>query len=240
MKKPHLLAAITASVLVLNACDSKKAGGKSPEKAAAAQQDTPILPVKKGDVWRYDVHLEIPADVTSPGAAEVNETHRRTRTYLGKVSPAAGLPEVDCFEVIAPNTPTEREFVDISDDRILMRGSMIMLPETTRPMWLDRPVPFVVAGMKAGTELPELESASGGFSKRKTQVVARENVTVPAGNFPSIRILMTGKDGDFELRRTTWFSPGIGIVREEKTRYRKDKLLFHETQQLVETLPKRP
>lgn len=235
MRKPLTLIALTATALFLNSCDrAKKAEAETPGKSTLAQQDSPLLPVKKGDSWRYDVHLEIPADVTSPGAAEVDTSHQRVRNYLGKISPASGLPEVDCFEIIAPNSPVEREFVEIFDDRILMRGSMIMRPETTKPMWLDRAVPFVIAGMKAGTQLPEVEAVGGGLS-RKTHIVAREDVTVPAGTFPAVRILMTGKDGEFELRRTTWFSPGVGIVREEKTRYLKDKLIFRETQQLTKT-----
>ena len=45
---------------------------------------------------------------------------------------------------------------------------------------------------------------------------------------------MTCTDGDLELRRTVWFAPGPGIVREEKSRYRLDKLIFRETQELVE------
>jgi hypothetical protein len=188
--------------------------------------------VSKGDSWIYEVHLEIPENVTSPGAAEVDQNHQRTRTYLGKITPAAGLPEVDCFEIVVPHSPTEREFVEIRDDRILMRGSMIMRPETTRPMWLDHPVPFVVAGMKAGTESPEIQVPGGSLS-RKTQVIGREDVSVPAGAFPCIRLLMSGTDGDLELRRTIWFSPGTGIVREEKTRYRLGKVIFRETQELA-------
>lgn len=229
MKTLGLLAIAVSAALLLDACDS-------PEKTAApapAQTEIPILPVTQGDAWIYDVRLQIPAGVTSPGAAEVDASHQRTRTYLGKVSPAGGLPEVDCFEVVVPGAPAEREFVEISEDKILMRGSMIMRPETTRPMWLDHPVPFVVAGMKAGTESPQIH-ATGGSLSRKMQVVGRESVTVPAGKFPSIRLLMTGTDGELELRRTIWFAPGSGIVREEKTRYRKGKLIFRETQQLAE------
>lgn len=240
MKTPCFFPSLILSAFLLSACDSdKKTAAKEPRQKTAGHEDIPILPVKKGDFWRYDVRLEIPADVTTPGAAEVDTSHQRTRTYLGKVSAAQGLPEVDCFEVIAPNSPAEREFVEISDDRILMRGSMIMRPETTKPMWLDRGIPFVIAGMKPGTELPEFAAVGGGLS-RKTQIVAREDVTVPAGTFPCIRILMTGKDGEFELRRTTWFSPGTGVIREEKTRYLKEKLIFHETQQLLEASLKHP
>jgi hypothetical protein len=107
--------------------------------------------------------------------------------------------------------------------------------ETAHPLWLDPPVPFVIAGMRPGTELPEIKDAQGAVT-RKTQVIAREDVTVPAGKFASIRILTTGTDGDMELRLTRWFSPGNGIIREEKTRYRKEKLIFRETQELKEIL----
>ena len=221
-----------AAALCLISCDSAKKPAAAAAAPEAARPDVPLLPVSKGDVWIYNVHLQIPENTTSPGAAEVDETHLRTRTYLGKIAPAEGLPAVDCFEVIVPASPAEREFVEIHDDRILMRGSMIMRPETTRPMWLDHPVPFVIAGMKAGTESPEIQ-AGGGLS-RKTQVIAREDVTVPAGKFPAIRLLMSGTDGDLELRRTIWFSPGTGIVREERTRYRFGKVIFRETHELKE------
>lgn len=220
---------------MLSACNpNSKSASKSSAEKTAAQKDTPILAVKKGDKWRYEVKLDIPADVSSPGAAGVDTSYERIRIYLGKISPAKGLPEVDCFEVSAPNSPTEREFVDISEDRILMRGSMIMRPETTKPMWLERAIPFVIAGMKPGTELPEFQTL-GGELKRKTEVVARETIVVPAGSYPCIRMLTIGMDGQFELRRTIWFSPGNGIIREEKTRYLRDKLIYHENQQLVET-----
>lgn len=225
-----LIPALMALSLV--SCDRSKEPAAALEAKVPTRSDVPLLPVSKGDVWIYKVHLEIPENVTSPGAAEVDQNHQRTRTYLGKISPVAGLPEVDCFEVVVPQSPVEREFVDIHDDRILMRGSMIMRPETTRPMWLDHPVPFVVAGMKAGTESPEIQVPGGGLS-RKTRVIGREDVTVPAGTFPSIRLLISGSDGDLELRRTIWFSPGTGIVREEKTRYRLGKVIFRETQELA-------
>ncbi len=48
-------------------------------------------------------------------------------------------------------------------------------------------------------------------------------------------MLMTGNDGQFEVRRTTWFSPHIGIVKEEKTRYVGETLIFRETTELQET-----
>lgn len=225
MRFPALIAVLCAA-FPLAAC---KRTVIPPPVAQSA--DIPLLPVQPGDTWIYDVHLNIPQDVTSPGAAEVDENLQRTRTYLGKISPADGLPAVDCFEVTVPGSPTEREFVDILEDRILLRGSIILRPETTQPLWFAHPIPFVVAGMKPGTVSPEIATADGALT-RTTQVVAREPVTVPAGTFASIRLLMTGTDGNIELRRTIWFAPGTGIVQEEKTRFRNGKLLFRETQQL--------
>lgn len=225
MKFPALVA-IFCAAFSLAACQR----GETPS-SVAPNPDIPLLPVKTGDIWIYDVHLNIPADVTSPGAAEVDENFQRTRTYLGKIAAADGLPAVDCFEVTVPGSPTEREFVDILDDRILLRGSLILRPETTQPLWFAHPIPFVVAGMKPGTVSPEIAVADAALN-RKTEVVARESITVPAGRFNTIRLLMTGTDGNIELRRTLWFAPGTGIVREEKTRYQNGKLLFTETQQL--------
>jgi hypothetical protein len=231
MNRTAILAATVA--LACSACEDRHPPSPVPPSTdeALRSSDMPLLPVTPGDRWTYQTKLTIPAGVTSPGAAEVNTSHERIRSYLGKQSAAAGLPAVDCFEVTAPGAPAEREFVEIHDDRILMRGSLILRPETTKPMWLADPVPFVVAGMKAGTAMPGYSTGDGALSRR-TEVIAREDSTVPAGAFPCIRLLTTGRDGDLELRRTIWFSPKTGIVREEKIRYRGDKLIFRETQEL--------
>lgn len=236
MKTPAFALSSLLLAFGLCQCGEKQEASSDPSAAreeAYRQADIPILPVKAGDAWIYEVRLEIPADVTSPGAAAVDTRHRRTRTYLGKVSPAVGLPETDCFEVTVPGSASEREFVDILEDRILMRGSLILRPETTQPMWLGTPVPFVFAGMKPGTAIPEFKTSDGSLS-RKTQIIVREEVSTPAGAFRCIRLLTTGSDGDLELRRTVWFSPGNGIIKEEKTRYRRDKLIYREVQELVE------
>ena len=244
MKRTTLLILPVAAALGLAACNrsgvtEREADPDSVEENAARQNDIPLLPLGEGDEWEYAASIEIPAGVTSRGAAAVNTSFTRIRRYLGKVKPAGDLPETDCFEVSVPGSPDEREFVEIHDDRILLRGSLLMRPETTRPLWYDHPIPFVEAGMRPGTEAPGV-SAAGGAMVRRLQVIAREPVTVPAGEFDSIRLLMTGTDGEMELRRTIWFAPGVGIVKEEKTRYRADRLLFREQQQLTRTTVGKP
>lgn len=210
---------------------SEKAPSQAEQDFKAA--DMPILPLNTGDWWKYKVSVEVSQEITSGGAAPGDIEHVKRRVYLGKISPGEGLPEVDAFDVVAPGQAVERELVEIYDDRIMMRGTA--RPESGgKPMWLETAIPFVFAGMRPGIEMKPL-SIYEGANQRIMKVVARESVEVPAGTFPCIRLLMTGNDGELELRRTTWFAPGIGIVKEEKTRYAGEKLLFRETSSLLET-----
>jgi hypothetical protein len=199
-----------------------------------ADQDTPILPVNKGDTWTYKVRVEIPAGITSEASAAVDLEYEMHRVYLGKMKIGEREPEVDVFEVRKGSEPVEHELVEIFEDRILMRGTLLPEKADSKPLWLDPAVPFVIAGMRPGQALPPF-SILQGASNRSIKVVARETVEVPAGKYPAIRILMTGNDEQFEIRRTTWFAPAIGIVKEEKLRFLGDKLLFRETSELKST-----
>lgn len=227
--------AVIACLLPLLSCDNEKPVAVNPSDAAdkvLKAADTPILPLRVGDSWRYKVKVEVPPGVTSEGAAAVEIEQDKTRVFKGKVFVAEGLPEVDAFDVTVAGQPVERELVEIHDDRILMRGSTQPEVPGAEPLWLDPPVPFVTAGLRAGQTLASL-GVQEGARKRGLKVVAREKVTVPAGEYDAIRLLMTGNDGQFEVRRTTWFVPRVGIVKEEKARYAKDTLLFRETTELT-------
>jgi hypothetical protein len=229
---------IAGCSLLLPACD-KGAEEKSKVEATAAdkdfrESDMPILPVKKGDYWKYNVHVEVPAGITSEGAAAVDFDTEKTRTYLGKIDLSGGRPPTDAFDVVVPGQAVERELVEIHDDKVMMRGSVQPEMPDAKVRWLDPAIPFVIAGMRAGQEMRSFTIADGA-TKRGMKVIARESVKVPAGEYPSIRMLMTGNDGQIEIRRTTWFSPGIGIVKEEKTRYAGEKLLLREKTELLET-----
>lgn len=212
----------------------------SPTSVLAAEltkKDTPILPLKKGDSWAYSVRVNIPEGVTSPGSAAVDLNQEMERVYVGKMKIADKYPEVDIFEVTRPGAPVERELVDIYENRIMLRGSAIIAAGESgedQIQWFETPVVFAFAGMRPGQETMKIRVQEG-MRERGIQVVAREDISVPAGDFPSIRLLMTGKDGGFLLRKTIWFAPGKGIVKEEKVRYAGDKLLFRETTELVST-----
>ncbi|MGJ8645141.1 MAG: hypothetical protein ACSHX9_17195 [Luteolibacter sp.] len=231
---------LATSIGMLTSCDKILDKEEAKQEAEVesfdelTKADTPILPVKQGDYWKYQIRVEIPAGITSPGASAVETELEKVRTYIGKVSPGDDLPEVDAFDVTVPGEALEREFVEISEKLILMRGTGHPEVLDSKVMWLDPPVPFVFAGMRAGNKMADL-SIHDGVQNRGLRVIAREEVETPIGKFTAIRLLMTGNDGKFELRRTTWFVPQVGIVKEEKTRYGEDKLIFRETTLLFET-----
>jgi hypothetical protein len=41
-----------------------------------------------------------------------------------------------------------------------------------------------------------------------------EDVTVPAGRYKAVRVETEGKTGKFTVNSTTWYAPGVGIVKE--------------------------
>lgn len=72
-------------------------------------------------------------------------------------------------------------------------------------------------------------------SPRSCRVIGREEIEVTAGKFQAIRLLMGATEGMIETRRLMWFSPGVGIVREERVRYAQGRIILRETHVLVET-----
>jgi hypothetical protein len=222
---------------LLFSCEKKQAPVE--ENASKVQfnlreADIPIFPLRTGDWWKYQVTVEVPKGLTEKDAKETRTEFEKMRAYLGKISPKEGRPEVDTFEIAISGKAIERELVEIYEDRVMMRGSVRLEESGEKLQWLEKAIPFVVAGMRPGVEMRPL-SIHDGASTRVTKVIARETIEVPAGKFLCIRLLMTGNDGEVEIRRTTWFSPGIGIVKEEKLRYAAGHLLLSEITNLIET-----
>jgi hypothetical protein len=221
---------------LLVGCDSKTPAPVE-AKTYAAAADTPILRISAGDFWKYQVRVEIPAGVTGREAAAVDVTHSRVRTYLGRVPFVAGEPEAECFEVTTPGSATTREFVTIWDDRIELLGEMLMKSQESRPIVFPKPILFIRAGLRAGDtiEMPALTfEGSGMVAPRSCRVIGREEIDVPAGKFQAVRLLMGSIDGMIETRRLLWFSPGVGIVREERVRYAGGRIIVRETHVLAD------
>ncbi len=239
-KRPlHL---IPLCLIFIPACEEKKTAEEEPPfisnvTKSITNTDIPILPVTKGDKWVYSIQTEIPAGVTSANSAAVDVETRMDREYIGKIRIPGKEPEVDAFEVKSPGQPVQRELVEIYDNRVMMRGSMLPDDPEGKVSWLEPAVVFVFAGMRPGQESANI-SIFEGTRNRAIQVVARESVTVPAGEFDTIRLLMTGNDDEVTIRKTTWFAPKVGIVKEETVRYVDDNLIYRSTTELLEKTSK--
>ena len=211
---------------------------KEAGNAELIKSDTPILPVSEGDTWYYTVTLQVPENAQAKGSPLISQSFERKRTYIGKVKPSGDRAATDCFEIEATGSPVEREFVEIDEVSIKMRGSEIVGVKEALPLWMEPAVLLVRAGVMTGERLPPIEindPRTGNKIARDIQIVGRETVKVAGREFTTIRILMSGKDGKenpIELRRTIWFAPHYGIVKEEKSRYVDDGLLMKETIEL--------
>lgn len=235
--------ALAVVLLALFSCDKSKEKSKEKSTPAASvgivndelrKADMPILSLKVGDFWKYRVAVDVSPGITKADAPATSLQLVKTRTFRGKVQVSEKHPEAEAFDVEVTGQSLERELVEIYEDRIMMRGTIRPNEIDAKPLWLEPAVPFVFAGLRPGQELTRL-GVMGGASKRVTKVVAREKVTVPAGDFNAIRLLITGNDGQFELHKTIWFVPKVGIVKEEKIRYSDGLLIFRETTELTET-----
>jgi hypothetical protein len=239
MKVLPLLVLVPIAAVI--GCKPAEKPATPPASVATDGLDVPILEVNPGDAWKYRVQIEIPAGVTAPDAQAVTSTHERVRTYLGKVPISKDAEPVDCFEVTSPGSPADREFVNIQPDRIELVGELKMKGDDSRPIVFPAPIVFVKAGLQAGDtlEIPAMAIGEGHTPRqRSAAVIGREECDVPAGKFPTVRLVMGGMDGDIETRRTLWFSPGKGIVKEERVRYAAGKVVVKEIHELTEFVGK--
>lgn len=209
------------------------------ESAAASYQsvEIPILTLNRGDFWLYDVKLQIAESKDDDVVLVDKEKFTRKRIYLGKVKPPGDYPETDCFEIEASGIAVEREYVEVLEDRILMRGAEVVGTKTI-PYWLEPGCILVKAGVLPGESLPPItiKDPNSDFEvSRGLQIIGRETLTLAGREFSTIRILMTGEDGKgggLQMRRTIWFAPKYGIVKEEKNRYVNDRLMLKELVEL--------
>lgn len=228
---------VLVPIVAVIGCKPADETGAAPASLAAEGLDIPILEVKAGDAWKYRVQVDVPAGVTAPDSQAVSSTHERVRTYLGKLPISKDAEPVDCFEVTAPGAPRDREFVNIEPDRIELVGELKMKDDDSRPIVFPAPILFIKAGLQAGDTLEIPAMTVGGSSiprQRSAAVIGREECEVPAGKFQTVRLVMGGMDGGIETRRTLWFSPGKGIVKEERVRYAEGKVVVKEVHELVE------
>ena len=190
-----------------------------------------ILPVEKGDIWRYRVESVLKR---ADGGDETRVVER-VRKYLGVTGETEAGEPLESFEIIDDGVPVERELVRILPDQILACGSLSLQQPGAKPIVFANPVPFVSKGLQGGEDLPSIRFGGGGDVEvvRKIRVIGPEDIEVKAGRFQTIKLLFTGQDGALGIRRTVWFAEGVGIIREEKERFTSAGVLARESHELL-------
>lgn len=214
-------------------CKKAAVAPSSPAPKEQATKDIPVLEILPGQSWTYRVMVENPKHPQTGQA--VSGSFERIRRFLGPMDPGNGQPLADCFEVTAEDTKTLREFVKITPEEVAIVGQASVDARGIQSdlIWLSSPILFFKAGLFAGDVMPLAVLNKDKNLWRAVRVIGREKITVPAGEFDTVRLQMIGKDGPITLRRTYWFAPGTGLIRESKVQEKDNKPIFTETEELV-------
>jgi hypothetical protein len=167
--------------------------------AAVSVRADQILPTVEGTSWEYD------STETLTGAAPVRSvvTVRAGKQLLdGK--------EVVKFETLSGNIVSKTELVSVDGNGITCLARSGKDGKLTK---LNPPEPIIAAPLKVGAAW-ELESEVSGIKMRQHfTVVAKEGVTVPAGNFQAFH-LQCEDSSLLSIKLDRWFVPGTGLVKE--------------------------
>ncbi len=221
-----------------SSCKEKPAAAAAPPPPAAdslAASDVPVLKISPGQEWKYRVTIENPKhpETGKPASA----SFERVRRFMGPIDPGNGHAPTDCFEVSAEGAKTIREFVKITPEEVALVGQATVDSAGVQGelIWFSEPIAFFKAGLIAGDSLPLTVLNKEKNLWRVIRVIGREKVRAGEKEYEAVRLQMLGKDDAIVLRRTYWFTPGEGIVLEEKVREVDGKPVFSETDELIET-----
>ncbi|MGJ8633129.1 MAG: TapB family protein [Luteolibacter sp.] len=226
---PLLIAMLVASTVGCRKPDTS-------QNLAETETQPPVLSVSPGDFWNYSVERSVPAGILHDDSPAKSDIQTLRREYLGKIHFEGRQEPVEAFQVTGTGgIPTVQELVEIFPDRIMSLGYFRPDSGMPAPVWNPQPIPFFVASASQGQIIGNFQTP-GGKSGRQLKVIAHETVSVPAGDYPAVLLLLNDNEiTGIEVLTKTWFAPGVGIVKEEKSRFIKGKLVTREITSLVST-----
>jgi hypothetical protein len=167
--------------------------------AVVAVRADQLLPTVEGTSWEYD-SME-----TLTGAAPV---HSVVTVRAGKQ--LLDGEEVIKLETLSGNVVSKTELVSADENGIACLARSGKDGKITK---LNPPEPIIAAPLKVGA-VWELESEVAGIKVHQhCTVVAKERVTVPAGNFQAFH-LQCEDSSLMSIKLDRWFAPGTGFVKE--------------------------
>lgn len=216
---------------------------------AEAENGDEVKPIWKpavGDTWTYKVVVEVLEGTELPTGIEgqkvekidgkVRATYTQTHVYQGLKTIKEGSPETHAFYVSNGKELAEIEYMNITDVAVEAVGSKKegKTPEDGVP--LSKAIPLIRSDWKGGEAFPFMMDAVVNGQKirlvRKFKVLGWETLETEAGKFKALHVQVTGLNGPMELKRSYWFTPGKGFIKEVKKYYLADKTVFTQTRVL--------
>lgn len=202
-----------------------------------------LWPVTPGDVWEYNVSIEVAAGAALPEAfkgSKLEETadgikvhaFRETETYLGREPIGSDQRLVDVFEIRRSGKLVERKFLEIGNSMVSLWGNQEMHPQEKTPRLLANGLAVLREDFRGG-EIFQSEFKTRGKEHTMTiRVNGMEKVTVPAGEFDAARVEVNIRGVSTSLQ-TFWFVKGVGFIKDTKEVFLNDILLYEQTRELV-------
>lgn len=211
----------------------------------------PVWKPALGDSWTYKVTVtvqdgtQLPNDV--PGQkierfeGKTRATYRQRMVYrglqpLGEAKEGGAVPTGHAFTVSNGDTLLETQFNAITDTSVDALG---VQPAGGKLMPLSKPIPLVAADWKGGEAFPFMMEFMQDGKKarmvRKFKVIGWETLETKAGRFKALHVQVSGLNGQMELKRSYWFAPGTGFIKEVKKYYVGDRTILTQVRVLEET-----
>lgn len=216
---------------------------------AGAQDDPPIWKPVAGDSWTYKVVVEVQEGTELPAGVQgqklekvdgkVRASYQQTSVYRGLKKMTDQSEEAHAFYVSNGQQLEEIEYMNITHDAVEALGSKQEGKNPKDVMPLSKAIPLVRSEWKGGEAFPFIMDTVVGEQRirlvRKFKVLGWETLETGAGKFKALHVQVTGLNGPMEIKRSYWFAPGVGFIKEVKKYYIGDKTVFTQTRVLEKT-----
>ena len=205
-----------------------------------ADESKPLWKPVVGDSWTYSVTVEVQEGATLPKNVEgqkvekldgkVRATFSQTNVYKGLKPFSEKTPEMHAFYVSNGKDLQEIQYMQITDTLLTATG---IKQEGDKPQPLlpfTKAIPLMDSSWKGGEGFPfAMINVVDGRKvpmARKFKVLGWETLETKAGEFTAMHVQLTGKNGPIEIKRSYWFAPQVGFIKEVKKYYAGEKTIF--------------
>lgn len=202
-----------------------------------------------GDTWTYKITVEVAKETAIPSNIEgqvieelegkIRVTYLQTAVYHGFLPLSDDGPKAHAFYFSNGKQLEEIQYMLVEENMVKAVGSKQEGETPQKIISLSKPIPLVVGSWKGGESFPVvMDQVVEGKQIRMTRMfraIGWEQVETDAGDFKALHVQVTGMNGGLELKRSYWFAPGTGFIKEDKKYYLAEKMIMRQTRDLVKT-----